>query len=63
MGSTSDKIKGVANQAAGNIKQAVGKVTDNPKLKAEGMVQEGKGNAQQAVGKAKDTVKKVVDKV
>ena len=62
MSSTSDKIKGMANQAAGNVKQAVGKMTDNPKLKAEGLVQEGKGDAQQAVGKAKDAVKNVVDK-
>ena len=27
MSSTSDKVKGVANEAVGNIKQGVGKVT------------------------------------
>ena len=62
MSSTTDKIKGMANEAAGNVKQAAGKATDNEKLQAEGFVQERKGEAQQAVGKAKDAVKKVIDK-
>ncbi|MBV4476470.1 CsbD family protein [Pseudomonas sp. B2M1-30] len=62
MGSTSDKVKGMANEAVGNIKQGVGKATDNSKLQAEGKIQEKKGEAQQAVGKAKDAVKKGVDK-
>lgn len=63
MGSTADKIKGVTNEAVGNVKQATGKATDNPRLRAEGVVQERKGEVQQAVGKAKDTVKKSVDKM
>ncbi|MCX5519235.1 CsbD family protein [Kaistia defluvii] len=62
MSSTSDKIKGLANEAAGNVKQGVGKMTDNDRLRAEGKAQEIKGEAQQAVGKAKDAVKDVVDK-
>ncbi len=62
MGSTSDKIKGMANEASGNVKQAAGKATGNKKLAAKGFAQERKGEAQQAVGKAKDTVKKMVDK-
>lgn len=63
MGSTSDKIKGTANEAAGNVKQAVGKATDNKKLQAEGIAQERKGEAQRAVGKAKDAVKDTIDKI
>ena len=63
MSSTTDKIKGLANEAAGNAKQAAGKVVGNPNLEAEGIVQERKGEAQQAVGKVKDAVKKVIDKV
>ena len=43
MSSTSDKAKGLANEAVGNIKQGVGKVTDNDKLRAEGKAQEVKG--------------------
>jgi uncharacterized protein YjbJ (UPF0337 family) len=63
MSSTGDKIKGMANEAAGNVKQGVGKATDNDKLRAEGKAQEIKGETQQKVGEAKDAVKKGVDKV
>ena len=62
MSSTTDKIKGLANEAIGNAKQAAGKVANRPDLEAEGVLQERKGEAQQAVGKGKDAVKKVVDK-
>jgi len=62
MSSTGDKVKGMANEAVGNVKQGVGKATDNDKLRAEGKAQEVKGESQQAVGKAKDAVKKGVDK-
>jgi uncharacterized protein YjbJ (UPF0337 family) len=63
MSSTGDKIKGMANEAVGNVKQGVGKATDNDKLRAEGKAQEIKGETQQKVGEAKDAVKKGVDKV
>ncbi len=62
MSSTTDKIKGMANEAAGNVKQGLGKAVGSKKLQVEGVVQERKGEAQQAIGKAKDAVKKVVDK-
>lgn len=62
MGSTTDKIKGMANEATGNVKQAVGKAVGNDRMRADGTVQERKGEMQQTVGKAKDTVKNVVDK-
>lgn len=63
MGSTADKIKGMANEAAGNVKQAAGKAFNKPELEAEGLIQERKGEAQQALGKGKEAIKKVVDKV
>ncbi len=63
MSSTTDKIKGLANEAAGNIKQAAGKALNKPGLQAEGLKQEKKGEAQQAVAKAKGAVKKIVDKI
>lgn len=63
MGSTSDKVKGYANEAAGNVKQGVGKAVGNEKLQAEGAAQELKGEAQVAVGKAKDAVKDGADAV
>ncbi|MCW8275470.1 CsbD family protein [Pseudomonas sp. PCH199] len=62
MSSTGDKVKGMANEAAGNVKQGIGKATGSDKMRAEGVVQEKKGEAQQAVGKAKDAIKKGVDK-
>lgn len=62
MSSTSDKAKGLANEAVGNVKQGVGKATGNDKMRTEGVVQERKGEAQQAVGKAKDAIKKGIDK-
>ncbi|AXO87554.1 CsbD family protein [Pseudomonas sp. K1(2024)] len=58
MSGTKDKAKGLANEAIGNVKQGVGKVTDSDKLKAEGKAQELKGEAQQKVGKVKDKLDK-----
>ena len=43
MSSTTDKIKGLANEAMGNVKQGIGNVTGDEKLKAEGKAQEMKG--------------------
>lgn len=58
MSGTSDKIKGLANEAIGNVKQGVGKVTGNEELQVKGKIQEKKGEAQQVVGKVKDAVDK-----
>jgi len=58
MSGTKDKVKGMANEAMGNVKQGAGKVTGSDKLRAEGAVQEGKGKAQQTIGKAKDKLDK-----
>jgi uncharacterized protein YjbJ (UPF0337 family) len=63
MGSTLDKVKGVANEVGGKTQKAVGKAIDNKEMQVKGSVQEAKGEAQQAVGKAKDTVKKAVDRL
>jgi len=62
MGSTSDKIKGMANEVAGNVRQAAGKAVGNHEEQAKGTLQEAKGKAQVAKGDAKEAVKKVVDK-
>jgi uncharacterized protein YjbJ (UPF0337 family) len=47
MSGTSDKIKG-------RVKEAVGVVTDNPRLKNE-------GRKDQAIGKVKKAVERVID--
>lgn len=43
MGSTTDKVKGAANEAIGKAKQKVGEAVGSDKLKVEGLVQEAKG--------------------
>ncbi len=63
MSSTTDKIKGAANETMGKVKQGVGAAVGSDKMRAEGVVQEAKGDLQQAAGKAKEAVKDAVDKV
>jgi uncharacterized protein YjbJ (UPF0337 family) len=63
MSSTTDKIKGVANEALGKAKQGIGDATGNDKMKAEGAAQELKGKAQGTVGDAKSAVKSATDKL
>ncbi len=63
MSSTTDKIKGLANEAAGNVKQGVGSATGNDKLQAEGKAQELKGEGQKTVGDAKEGIKDAADTV
>ncbi len=61
MSSTTDKLKGLANEAVGNVKQGIGKVTGDDRLMAEGKAQELKGEAQRTVGEVKDGVKNAAD--
>jgi uncharacterized protein YjbJ (UPF0337 family) len=63
MGSTTDKVKGYANEAAGKVKRAAGDLLDDEKLKAEGDIQEAKGDAQKAVGRGKEALKDTIDKL
>jgi uncharacterized protein YjbJ (UPF0337 family) len=63
MGEFTDRVKGAANEAAGKVKQAVGRQSNDPNLEAEGAGQEAKGNVQSTVGKAKGAVKDAVDKL
>lgn len=53
MGELKDKAKGIANEVAGNIKQAAGKATKDRSLQAEGIAQERKGEGQNLKGKVK----------
>ncbi len=62
MGATTDRVKGAANQAVGNAKQAVGRATGNDRMQAEGAGQELKGKVQSTTGKAKDAIKDAIDK-
>lgn len=52
-----DRIKGVAQQAKGNIKKAVGELTGDAKLKAEGEADKIEGKIRNVVGGAKDAIR------
>jgi uncharacterized protein YjbJ (UPF0337 family) len=54
IGSTTDKVKGAANEAIGKAKQGVGEAIGSDRLQGEGVIQEVKGKGQKAVGDAKD---------
>ena len=52
-----DRIKGAADQAKGNVKSVVGKVTGDTKLQAEGHADKVAGKIESAVGGVKDTLR------
>ena len=56
MGSTTDKI-------TGRIKEAVGVITNNDRLKSEGQMDQVVGEVKEAAEKVKDKVARVVEKV
>ena len=60
--STTDKIKGAANEVAVEAREAAGRALDDPEMETKGALQEGQGTLQQAKGDAKDAVKKAVDR-
>ncbi|MBY0567931.1 MAG: CsbD family protein [Hyphomonadaceae bacterium] len=53
-----EHIKGAADKASGEIKDAVGKVTGNDKLRVEGAIDKAKGEVREKLGDAKDAIKK-----
>lgn len=53
-----NRIEGTAKQAAGAVKQGVGKLTGNKSLQAEGVIEKAEGVIQSEFGKAKDALKK-----
>ena len=55
---TTDKAKNTAQQGKGKLKETVGKVSGNDKLRAEGKTDQVKGNVKQAGEKLKDAFKK-----
>lgn len=52
-----DRIEGAAKTTGGNIKEAVGKLTGDEKLKAEGRAEQVEGKIQNTVGGLKDAVR------
>ncbi|HSC18780.1 MAG TPA: CsbD family protein [Rhizomicrobium sp.] len=52
-----DRIKGMGDQAKGNLKEAAGKVSGDSKLQAEGKMDRAKGKMENAVGGLKDSLR------
>ncbi|ANC29872.1 CsbD family protein [Isoptericola dokdonensis] len=56
--SIGDKAKHAAEEAAGKVKEATGKATDNERLEAEGQADQSKANIKQAGDDVRDAFKK-----
>ena len=56
--SARDKTQGRYHELKGNVKQKVGKATNNPRLQAEGVGEKFAGKIQKALG----TVEKAIEK-
>ena len=56
--STTDKIEGKLHEAKGKAKETVGRVIDNPALKAEGRDEHTSGKIQKKVGQIKEVLEK-----
>ncbi|MBB1511485.1 CsbD family protein [Tessaracoccus sp. MC1627] len=52
-----DKISNAAQEAAGKVKEGVGKATDNERLEAEGHADQAAADVKQAGEKIKDAFK------
>ena len=58
---TGDKIEGKGDEIKGNIKQGVGRATDDREMQSEGQADELAGKGKGVVGSAKDTLDKAGD--
>jgi uncharacterized protein YjbJ (UPF0337 family) len=54
--STQDNLEGSFHEVKGTVKEALGKITSNPDLKAEGKAEKKTGKVQQKIGHAKEAV-------
>lgn len=52
-----DRIEGAAKNMGGKIKEGVGNITGDEKLKAEGKAEQVEGKVQNTVGGVKDAIK------
>lgn len=56
-----DRVAGTAKQAKGAVKETLGNLTGDAKLKAEGQADKTAGKIQNAAGGAKDAVRDALD--
>jgi uncharacterized protein YjbJ (UPF0337 family) len=52
-----EHVKGAADKAKGAVKDTVGKMTGDDRLRAEGKIDKAKGEARELAGDAKDAAK------
>ena len=52
-----DQVKGIAKQARGAVKDAVGKATGDENLRADGAADKAEGAVQKGLGMAKEAVR------
>jgi uncharacterized protein YjbJ (UPF0337 family) len=57
-----NRVKGAWDKAKGTVKEGVGKITGDEKLKAEGKLDKAKGKVESAIGGARDTIRDAADK-
>lgn len=63
MAGEEDSAKGTWDKTKGNVKETVGKATDDERLETEGRVDQAKGGVKKAVGKGKDAAEDVKESV
>ncbi len=57
-----DRIEGSAKQVKGSVKEGIGKLVGDEKMKAEGKADKVEGKVQNAVGGVKDKVRETFDR-
>jgi len=58
-----DELEGKAKEIKGRVKQGVGDLTDDEKLKNEGVADEAEGDVQKGFGKARRKVGEAVEEI
>lgn len=57
-----DRVEGAARNVGGKVKEGVGKLVGDEKLRREGQVDQVKGRAQNAIGGIKDKARDELDR-
>ena len=58
-----NRVEGAFDKAKGAVKEGIGNLTGDEKMKAEGMADKAKGGAKSTVGGVADAVRDPADKV
>ena len=57
-----NRVQGAWDKAKGAVKEGVGNLTGDEKMKAEGQADKAKGKVESAVGGAKDAIRDAADR-